>query len=542
MSSSFTYPRSCPFTSSSSSSSSASSSSTFSTFSSSSSSSSSNRESSLSTQSAPNTSSSPSFQSASKYSYPTSSTSLPDTHYDSHNHTHSHSRIASPTPTPTPTSSPTVNIINIPSLSLIKCIQSCLSNSKSNDSPSNRTLVKSTLLYWNLENNNCHFENKKQNLSYNNVQIYPNIADQKIVTLEDEVIDLCSDSPTKSRASHTNRVSNSNSGSNSNSSSNSCSNSDRNRNGKGNENENKVDYRPSPFFDLSSSSSSYPSSSSYCSSTAYPPPSRINPFEISSLQQSENILFLVASNKSSTCLDVEIILATANYNNTCPFSRKICRNNHQNIQVPLPYIPLPIPIPLPPPHPNAASSSAFMAPLNIKKKPCDEYSVMFRLPPHSNRLVGIFISVPLGQAMSPLNSDFLNAVTGEEQIQGQGQWQGLRQDGLDGGRSSRIRILSTHCTDAYRTASPSAYSGTGPGRHGVSEPVRDTVTIDDSNYNAYADRGSVVIGVGGSDRTAAATGAGAGSAGAENHVRNCRITTTFSSCPDHFKPFYLPRL
>ena len=136
--------------------------------------------------------------------------------------------------------------------------------------------------------------------------------------------------------------------------------------------------------------------------------------------------------------------------------------------------------------------------------------------------------------MSPLNSDYLNAVTAEEQVQGQGQWQG--QDGPEGGRSSRIRILSTHCTDADRATSPRTYSGTGPGRHGVSEPVKDTVRINDSNHNTSTDRGSAVISIGGSD-SSTATGEGA-----ENRVRTCRITNTFSSCPDHFKPFYSPRL
>jgi hypothetical protein len=159
---------------------------------------------------------------------------------------------------------------------------------------------------------------------------------------------------------------------------------------------------------------------------------------------------------------------------------------------------------------------------------------MFRLPPKSNRLVGIFISVPLGQSMSPLNSDYLNAVTTEEQGQGQGQGQG--QDGQEGGRSSRIRILSTHCMDADRTASPRTYSGTGPGKPRESEQVRDTVTINDRNRNTCTDRSSAVTNIGGSD-SSTATGAGA-----ENRVRNCRITNTFSSCPDHFKPFYLPRL
>ena len=542
VSSSFASPRSCPFSSNSSSSYSSLSSSS-SSFASSSFSTSRDQQSSIPSQTASNTASSSSFQGASKYnpyhSNPTSSRSLPDTNTNtnthSHSHSHSHSHTASPTPTPTPTPSPTVNIVNIPSLALIKCIQSCLSSSKSNNSPSNRTLVKSTLLNWNLDNNNCYFENKKQNLTYNNVQIYPIIADKNVIILEDEVIDLCSDSPTKSRASHTNRLSISNNSSSSNSNSNSDS--DRNRNGKGNEDGYKVDCRPSVFLDLSSSSSSFPSSSSSSfpsSSSAYPPPSRINPFDIFSLQQSENILFLVACNKSSTCLDVDIILATANYNNTCPFARKKYRNNHQNIQVPPPSIPAPAPIAIsiPSPHPTTASSS-FMAPLNVKKKPCDEYSVMFRLPPHSNRLVGIFISVPLGQSMSPLNSDYLNAVTAEEQRQGQGQWQGQRQDGLEGGRSSHIRILSMHCTDTDRTANSRR---TDPGKPSVSEHVRDTVTINDSNHNTSTHRGSAVTSIGGTD-SAAATGAGA-----ENCVRNCRITNTFSSCPDHFKPFYLRRL
>ena len=477
-----------------------------------------------------------SFQSASNYNphhtIPTSS------------RPYSHSDTPTPTPTPTLTPTPTTSGVNIPSLALVKCIQSCLSNSKSDDSPSNRTLSKSTLLYWNVENNNCHFENKKQKLAYNNVQIYPKImiSDENVYIVKKEIIDLCSDASAGVGTKH----------------SNSCidygsSHRDISRNQNGNK---FNDYEP-VFLDLSSSSSSshstsYPTSSSSSSSSTSSssftnrPSSKISPFEIMSLQQSENILLLVASNKSPMCLDINITLATANYNYTCPFSKKVYQNISQDMQATLsPPIPQPISVPVPAP-PTTTSSSTFNAPLKIKKKPCDEYTVMFRLPPCSSRLIGIFIAVPLGQSMSPLNSDYLNDVTAEGQGQGQGWGQG--QEGSEGGRSSRIRILSAHCMDADRTADPPTFHETGLGRRCGAESGRRTDTVADCSQNTYTDCVNAVLSVGDSgsgNSTTAGAGASAGTgtgAGARNRVRDGRITDSSFSCPDHFKPFYSPCL
>ena len=511
VSSAFARPRYCPFSSSSTSSSTSSSSSSFpSSHRSSTPTATSTATATATAVTTTRNTGSTSFKSASNY----------NPHHTFPNSSKSNSHSDTPTPTSTLTSS-----VNIPSLALVKCIQSCLSNSKSDDSPSNRSLSKSTLLYWNVENNNCHFENKKQKLAFNNVQIYPKmmIRDKNVNIVKNKIIDLCSDASSGVGSKHSN------------------SNRDSNRNQNGNI---FIDYKP-VFLDLSSSSSSYPtsypsssssSSSSASSSSSFTnrSSSKINPFEVMSLQQSENILLLVASNKSPMCLDINIILATANYNFTCPFSKEIYRNISQDMQATQPHpIPAPAPVPVPP---TTTSFSTFNAPFKIKKKPCDEYTVMFRLPPCSNRLIGIFIAVPLGQSMSPLNSDYLNDVTAEGQGQGQGWGQGQGQEGAEGGRSSRIRILSTHCMDADRTANPHTFHETGPGRRCGAESGRGTDTVMDCVNNVLS------VGDSGNGSTAG-TGTGAGtSAGAKNRVRDCRITDSSFSCPDHFKPFYSPCL
>ena len=124
--------------------------------------------------------------------------------------------------------------------------------------------------------------------------------------------------------------------------------------------------------------------------------------------------------------------------------------------------------------------------------------------------------------MSPLNSDHLNDMTAEGQGQGQGWGQG--QEGQEGGRSSHIRILSTHCRDTDRTVNSRTCSGTGPGRQSGVDSMRASDTIIDSNHNTYTDCSNDVTRAG---------------AGAKNRVRDSRITDTFLSCPDHFRPFYL---
>ena len=161
---------------------------------------------------------------------------------------------------------------------------------------------------------------------------------------------------------------------------------------------------------------------------------------------------------------------------------------------------------------------------------------MFRLPPCSNRLIGIFIAVPLGQSMSPLNSDYLNDVTADWQGQGQGWGQGQGHEGAEGGRSSRIRILSTHCMDPDRTADPPTFNETGPGRRCGAESGGGTDTITESSQNTYTDSVNAIASVGDSGN---GNTAGAGTdTGAKNWIRDCRITDSSFSCPDHFKPFY----
>ena len=138
------------------------------------------------------------------------------------------------------------------------------------------------LLIWNTKNNQFEAINKNQTIiSFNNKQISPRITEKQSLGL----IDLSEDF-------NNNNYSLSNI-----------------------ENDTKRrKYFPNNNFD-SEKSGIVDLTSEYYDNTP-------NIFELITFQETENILFLVAINKSSNTIKIEIEIETCNYNMTCPFATK----------------------------------------------------------------------------------------------------------------------------------------------------------------------------------------------------------------------------
>jgi hypothetical protein len=270
----------------------------------------------------------------------------------------------------------THNPPSISSLSLLRFVQSALSPLKFQSHCSLKSLKTKKLLIFNMTNNQFQADNKNQKISFNNNQISPIITD---INRYSGLIDLSEDGIENELISNA-----------------------ENNSKKRKFSTNNIIYQEkSGIVDLTSD----------CSSNV---PKNL---EIISFLETEYILILVAVNKSSNNTKIEIEIETCNYNVTCPFAEKnsdfsvpnFPSNFHSDIE-------------------SRENKNLY----NDKKKKSDEYNLDFILFPNSNRIIGIFVSAPLGQIMSSVRTDSERTVNDPQ-----------RHRGIEMGSSSIVKILST---------------------------------------------------------------------------------------------------
>jgi hypothetical protein len=266
---------------------------------------------------------------------------------------------------------------SVSSLSLLRFIQSALLPSKFENHCFQKSLKTKKLLTWNITNNQFQADNKSQIISFNNKQISPKITEinrySGLIDLSEDVleIELISniENDLKRRKYSANKI---------------------------------IYKEKSGIVDLTSD----------CSSNI------AKVIEIISFQETENILILVAVNKSLNNTKLKIELETCNYNVTCPFAEKKVDFSFSNL-----------------PSNNFPSDVESREKRNLyngKKKKNDTYDLDFILFPRSNRIIGIFVSAPLGQIMSSVRTEFERTVNDP-----------LNQRGMEMGSSSSVKILST---------------------------------------------------------------------------------------------------